>query len=335
MRAGETPSRRRFSSPSADGVSSRSASASVTIRLISSGMVRSKLRRPASTWATRDAQLGADQRAGERGVHVADDDDPVGLLRDDRPARRPPSRAPSGPRGSPEPTPRLTSGRGDVQLIEEHGRHLLVVMLAGVHQPVRHQRAPRPSAARCTQPVNDRRHLHEVGSRAGDEQQAESPCSCVARFQNRRCDGSSTRDPGDVRNDRLERGTAGRRGAATSIPLGQDKPRSHVGGRLEQDEATLRCQLAVDGAGRAAEGAVDRHTERGRLAVHGAAATDHQVRQPDQVQSVDGARRERSPCGCPRSPVRTEWQVGLPAARCAAASRRGFARRRAAAPWPQ
>ena len=38
-----------------------------------------------------------------------------------------------------------------------------------------------------TQPVNDRRHFHEVGSRSGDEQQTERPCSCVARFQNRRC----------------------------------------------------------------------------------------------------------------------------------------------------
>ena len=38
---------------SRDGVSSRSASRSVTMRLISSGIVRSQLRNPASTWAMR------------------------------------------------------------------------------------------------------------------------------------------------------------------------------------------------------------------------------------------------------------------------------------------
>jgi hypothetical protein len=45
------PSRRRFSSPSADGVSSSSHNRSVTIRLISSGIVRSNDRSPASTCA--------------------------------------------------------------------------------------------------------------------------------------------------------------------------------------------------------------------------------------------------------------------------------------------
>ena len=48
MRSGATPSAKRFSSPSSDGVHSTSAIESVTIRLISSGMVQSRLRKPAS-----------------------------------------------------------------------------------------------------------------------------------------------------------------------------------------------------------------------------------------------------------------------------------------------
>ena len=49
---GATPSRARLASASGDGVHNRSATESVTIRLISSGIVRSKLRSPASRCAT-------------------------------------------------------------------------------------------------------------------------------------------------------------------------------------------------------------------------------------------------------------------------------------------
>ena len=46
------PSRRRLSTPSGLVTKRRSESTSVTTRLISSGIVRSKLRSPASTWAS-------------------------------------------------------------------------------------------------------------------------------------------------------------------------------------------------------------------------------------------------------------------------------------------
>ena len=46
-----TPSALRFSSPSGEGVKSKSATESVKIRFISSGISRSKERKPASTWA--------------------------------------------------------------------------------------------------------------------------------------------------------------------------------------------------------------------------------------------------------------------------------------------
>ena len=52
MRSSATPSARRFSIASSLCRKSSSESASATIRLSSSGIVRSKLRRPDSTWAT-------------------------------------------------------------------------------------------------------------------------------------------------------------------------------------------------------------------------------------------------------------------------------------------
>jgi hypothetical protein len=52
MRSGATPSRRRFSSAAGSVMKSSSETASVRTRLTSSGMLRSKLRSPASTCAT-------------------------------------------------------------------------------------------------------------------------------------------------------------------------------------------------------------------------------------------------------------------------------------------
>ena len=52
IRSGAIPSRARLSAAARSVVKSRSAIWSVRMRLISSGMSRSKLRRPASTWTT-------------------------------------------------------------------------------------------------------------------------------------------------------------------------------------------------------------------------------------------------------------------------------------------
>src|SRR6185437_14497079 len=65
-----TPSRSRLSVPDCSVVNSRSETASATILLISSGMVRSKLRNPASTWASRNQLFGSHQRARHGGVHI-------------------------------------------------------------------------------------------------------------------------------------------------------------------------------------------------------------------------------------------------------------------------
>ena len=66
----------------------------------------------------------------------------------------------------PEPTSRLTCGSRDAELLEEVGRHARVVVLAGVHQ------TPTQAAALRTARVDradDRRDLHEVRPRAGDD----------------------------------------------------------------------------------------------------------------------------------------------------------------------
>ena len=81
----------------------------------------------------RDVQLGADQRAGQRGVRVAVDEQPVRLLldrdgldaRQHRPGLHPvPARADL----------QVGVRRGDVELAEEQVRHRFVVVLAGVEQ---------------------------------------------------------------------------------------------------------------------------------------------------------------------------------------------------------
>ena len=83
---GGMPSATRLTSASREVVKSRSLSWSVTRRLSSSGMVRSRLRRPASTWATGMLQLRGHQRGGHGGVHIAHGDHQVGGLSRGSPA---------------------------------------------------------------------------------------------------------------------------------------------------------------------------------------------------------------------------------------------------------
>ena len=63
MRLGSVPSLPRWAIASGLVANSRSASRSVTIRLISSGIVRSKLRSPASTWASGMPSFAATRAA--------------------------------------------------------------------------------------------------------------------------------------------------------------------------------------------------------------------------------------------------------------------------------
>ena len=111
MRSSGTPSRRRFSTPLGSVTNSQWLIASVRMRLISSGMVRSKLRRPASTWATGTPSLTA-----VRAQAIVELTSPTTTTASGRC---------SSTTGSnrfmtsavwtawlPEPTPRSTSGRG-------------------------------------------------------------------------------------------------------------------------------------------------------------------------------------------------------------------------------
>ncbi len=148
------------------GVSSRSASASVTRRLISSGIVRSNERRPASTWATRTPSFAA-----TRVQAIVEFTSPTTTSQSGAKA------CSTGSKRSitcavwaawlPEPTSRFSSGGGDLQLVEEHLRHALVVVLTRVHQALLEQAVPRGHRA------HHGRDLHEVRAGADDVQDLE------------------------------------------------------------------------------------------------------------------------------------------------------------------
>ncbi len=161
MRSAGTPSRRRCSSASGDGVHSRSQIASVTSRLISSGMRRSPLRRPASrcttgihslaptiaqaavelTSPTTTIQSGCSRCA----TFLVGNHDPAGLLG-----------------VAPAADLEVEMRRGQAQVPEERIRHVRVVVLARVHD---RRTAPRLARQRVVQG----RDLHEVGSRGRDQ----------------------------------------------------------------------------------------------------------------------------------------------------------------------
>ena len=95
----------------------------------------------------RDAELGRGERHGERRVDVAADADEVGRLLEQQRARTPRARARSARRAIPEPTPRKTSGVGELEVGQHLVRHPGVVVLPGVDDALgdvrRAPRAPR------------------------------------------------------------------------------------------------------------------------------------------------------------------------------------------------
>ena len=122
----------------------------MSTRLCSSGIARSKLRRPASIWATGIAELHRRERAGQRRVDVA------------RRRRRGRARARAGParcrRGLarsaracvPEPTPRKTSGRGIPSSPKKTSDIAVVVVLPRVDE---HELERGSSAASARRPA--------------------------------------------------------------------------------------------------------------------------------------------------------------------------------------
>ncbi len=106
------PSAARLSSASCEWHSSRSATRSVTTRLISSGMRRVAGAQPGLEVDHRHAELGRRERGGHRGVHVAGDQHRVEAVARAAPARRRRSTAAVCSACVPDPTPSLKSGVG-------------------------------------------------------------------------------------------------------------------------------------------------------------------------------------------------------------------------------
>jgi len=105
------PSFLKFILASADGVNNRSDSLSVTTLLISSGIVRSKLLKPASTWATLRPSLAATSEQAK--VELTS---PTTTIQSGLSFRQTGSKAniilAVCSACEPEPTPRLMSGAG-------------------------------------------------------------------------------------------------------------------------------------------------------------------------------------------------------------------------------
>jgi hypothetical protein len=107
-----------------------------------------------------DAPLRRHQGAGEGGVHIADDQHPIGGFLRQR--RIEGEHDPSCLLGVVSRADAQIGVRfGQRQLAKEEGGHPLVVVLARVHEP-----AADPGTARCR--VQDGRHLHEVRPRPND-----------------------------------------------------------------------------------------------------------------------------------------------------------------------
>ena len=109
-----------------------------------------------------DAELDADQRRGDGRIDVADHDQPVGPVRSSATFSYSIITRPVCAPWLPEPTPRWKSGVGQAEIAEDRVRHVGVVMLAGMDQD-------RREVGRGGERVPERRHLHEIGTRGGDQ----------------------------------------------------------------------------------------------------------------------------------------------------------------------
>ena len=154
------PSASRLDRASGEWVNSRSATASVRSRLVSSGIVRSKLRRPCLHVADPLIELARDERCGQRRVDIAGDEHDVRRQLDEHRLE-----ALHHARGLNGVSARTNVERvirsADSELLEEDPGHRVVVVLAGMHEHVLELR-PR------VEPCSDRRDLHVIRARADD-----------------------------------------------------------------------------------------------------------------------------------------------------------------------
>ena len=153
------PSARRLSTPSGDGASSRSETRSVTTRLTSSGIDQSRLRSPASTWATRQPAL-APTRA-QASVELTSPTTTTQSGRSDGDVLLEGHHDLAGLLGMAAGTDvEVDVGGPEAEVVEEHVAHGGVVVLAGVDQF--------GLVTGRLQRIEHRFDLHEVGSRSGD-----------------------------------------------------------------------------------------------------------------------------------------------------------------------
>ena len=137
---------------------------STSIRLCSSGIDRSPLRRPASTCATGTPASRARTRTRERRVRVAEDEDGVRpRLRDRR------RRAGAASRRRRPFAASSSIGSAEAELVEEHLRELGVVVLARVDDDLLDPRVAKRD--------RERRRLDELGPVAdnGEDTHASQP----------------------------------------------------------------------------------------------------------------------------------------------------------------
>jgi hypothetical protein len=108
-------------------------------------------------------ELRRHERAGERRVHIAHDDEHIrGELQEHRLERRHRARRLLGVRAGADAQIRIRLG--EPELLEEHVRHGAVVVLAGMYENLL------KGAAVTIHRVHERRGLHEVGTCAYDVQ---------------------------------------------------------------------------------------------------------------------------------------------------------------------
>ena len=140
---------------------SRSLIESVSTRLISSGMPRSKLRSPASTCTSFDTELHGHEAAGDRAVDVAHHQHRVGLVLQHHRLEGPDDLGGLDGVADPLPTPRLISGSGIPSC--RKNRSLMLGRSAGPCAP-----AAARSFVRGGVGVHQRRDLHQIGPRTHD-----------------------------------------------------------------------------------------------------------------------------------------------------------------------
>ena len=162
------PSASRLSRASGEWMKRSCESWSATIRLISSGIVRSNERRPASTCPIGSEQLRGGQRGGQRRVDVAGNEHDVGLGLEQHRLEALHDRGRLLRVRAGADAERVV-GLADAELLEEDLGHLAVVVLARVDEHVLELVAP-PAELR-----GDRRDLHHVRPRPDDGQDFSAP----------------------------------------------------------------------------------------------------------------------------------------------------------------